>query len=136
MEAALQSWQSCGVLAFEARPFGFSTILCAAFTNIGLHYLDLAFLARETGRDPEPYLKAIAEVPQVGNNFWQLSRNRRLILVSYYSSTGQSEKARSILKADMKVGINLLSDDGQDNDDMGYLEIAILLLSAGDELNA
>ncbi|KAK5048582.1 hypothetical protein LTR84_005673 [Exophiala bonariae] len=57
-------------------------------------------------------------------------------LAACHASSSSPDKARDLLFDDMKTALDLLSDDDPDNDYIGYLWMAELLLHAGDELNS
>ncbi|KAK2752745.1 hypothetical protein FQN55_005876 [Onygenales sp. PD_40] len=65
-----------------------------------------------------------------------ISHSGRYLLARCYLLMGNKEKAMDTLKGDIKIGLDLLSDDDTDNDWQGYRRLATTLHHINDDVNA
>jgi hypothetical protein len=97
-------------------------------------YLEQALL---TGQDPEVVARHVnnleqLSVPKDDENItgWRRLTYPKQLLTRYYALTGQKEKAKDTLRAQVKKDLDLLSDEDPSNDYLGYTGLAKDLMYA------
>lgn len=104
------------------------------------------------GKDSEEAVSAMAKLASIWNqqpksstdatedifegDVFMTTRNATLCLASLYRAFGEPEKARPLFKDHLKLGIDLLIDDDEENDWEGYGKMFETLCRAGDNINA
>ncbi|RAL07814.1 NACHT and TPR domain protein [Aspergillus homomorphus CBS 101889] len=77
--------------------------------------------------------KLVAQVKCDGNSFaYILQSASGLALAVYHRLKGQHSEARALVRPVIKAGIQILSDDDPENDQMGLINLLTALLAAGD----
>lgn len=102
--------------------------------SINMEKLDKIW-TRQIRSNSMPLTESTAEELFEGNVF-MTTRNSTLSLVSLYRAFGQPEKTRRFLKEHLKLGLDLLTNDDEDDDWEGYLKIADTLSRASDNVGA
>jgi tetratricopeptide (TPR) repeat protein len=97
-------------------------------------YLEQALLAGPNLEAAAPYvdnltqLSVIKENEHIGN--WSTHQYPKQLLTRYYALTGQKDKAKDTLRAQVKKDLDLLCDEDPSNDYLGYLGLATDLMYA------
>ncbi|KAL8764972.1 MAG: hypothetical protein Q9194_006748 [Teloschistes cf. exilis] len=136
LESALNQWRKSYELGLQSRAEDWFWACKAASRIFNLHYSKAKSL-QSSGEGVESNLtelQNLTERMQMRNP--QYGENLQLVLASFYGSIGKQEAARQLLLNQMKSGFDLLSDDDPENDWVGYITIADVLMHTGDDLNA
>lgn len=135
--SALDQWRKSYELGLQSRAQKDWFWACKAASRIFNLYYSKAKSLQSSAKEVESNLtelQNLTERMQMRNP--RYGENLQLVLASFYGSIGKQEAARQLLLNRMKSGIDLLSDDDPENDWVGYITIADVLMHTGDDLNA
>jgi hypothetical protein len=102
----------------------------SAIVRLSMLYLERAI--QVGGEEPEADLERLRQIHEDD----PAAKGPKSALASLYTFTGQKDKARDILRADMIEAFNILDDDDILNDVDGFTMLRNLLNHAGDYENA
>lgn len=126
-DAALRHWTESYLLGFECGQD-------ITARSAARYAFNVYFSQTRSGRDAAHELETLVEkVEKLAESY---APGLRLRLASYYSMLGRQEAAQKLLLNEMRNGMDLLVDEDPENDYMGYLAIADVLMHTGDDLNA
>ena len=103
-------------------------------------YFQRALQAAKDSGDAALYVKHLEQLSVTQSDEelydWSTQTYPKQLLARYYALTGEPEKAKDVLRAHIKIGIDLLSDDDPTNDWQGYKSLTMHLMYAGQDDNA
>ena len=101
-----------------------------------------AFAAYRARTDSGPFVTAMerltnerASVQTHASNPYE-TENSTLVLASFYKIQGRLEDAKTRLRPLVNSALDILTDDDEDNDWLGFRQLALTLYRIGDDLNA
>lgn len=135
LETALEQWTECYRRGFRSENSRkWDSALWAARYAFNHHFSGSRSTEGTAGDFEvlETRLRELTESASLSYAAYKL----RLSLGSFYTLSGKQEAAQKLLLNDMKMAVDLLSDDDPGNDYIGYANIANILMHTGDDLNA
>jgi tetratricopeptide (TPR) repeat protein len=131
-EAALGLWDECGVLKTEDSPWRLSQTCRQAVRLMSSFHFHLAKSAPNPALHVEKLEQIVLNVRKYGED-----RHTRFYLGCYHARvSADRDKAKGIFLNDMKEAVDLLSDEAEWNDYLGYYKLADIFMHYGDDLNA
>ncbi|KAL4787635.1 hypothetical protein BJX76DRAFT_302251 [Aspergillus varians] len=101
-----------------------------ALSNLAMFYFDRAIRAQ--GTDAEENAERLRRVYEEDT----VSTGVKYVFASFYTSKGQHDKARDLLRSEIITAFNILCDDDLDNDWEGFIALRNILGHTGDYENA
>ena len=137
IESALDLWEECCIVCSQCAAVGMvmdSHELAVRY--IGTYHFRQAMTAKQNGQSPNIHVERLERLVNSIHDFRSVTTNARSFLGSFYTLSGERQKARELFLNDIRDAFSYLSDDYPENDYQGYYLFADVLMHYGDYLNA
>ncbi|KAL9113689.1 MAG: hypothetical protein Q9227_002134 [Pyrenula ochraceoflavens] len=139
-EEAIELWERVVALDTSQTGLLYSQMLCAR--RLGNIYIAKAIEAGHDSSTADQMLTKLRKFESskasdnVDTELTISQSHLRSLMGRYYSAVQEFKKAKEQLRADVEVGIKLLSDDDPENDYQGYRKLGDAFMDFGDDNNA
>ncbi|CEL02875.1 Putative NACHT and TPR domain protein (AFU_orthologue; AFUA_7G06670) [Aspergillus calidoustus] len=99
-------------------------------------YLSRALEAEEGSETAQDYLHRISSITPDETSESNVILPSKLYLARYYQVEGDEAKAKQIVRSIVKLALEMLSDDDNDNDYLAYWRLLLVFLPLNDDQNA
>lgn len=112
------------------------SVTAAKLASVYLQRAKDAGLKSSTAQEYLNRLAFLSSGKQDGNEDEVINVDTPLLLDRLYRLMGQEQQAKECMKGNVRVALDLLSDDDPGNDWQGYLALAVTLAPFNDDVNA